>query len=66
MIRGVHSEVPEGFQGTFGGYYALSPGCPPGPILTKGFRPASVNTLYGRAPGYPRICLVSSSRRSAL
>jgi putative addiction module component (TIGR02574 family) len=47
MIRGLHSEVPEGFQGTFGGYYALSPGCPPGPILTTGFRPASVNTLLG-------------------
>jgi putative addiction module component (TIGR02574 family) len=48
MIRGLHSEVPEGFQGTFGGYYALSPGCPPGPILTTGFRPASVNTLLGK------------------
>ena len=38
-MRGLHSEVPERFQGSFGGYYAFSPGCPPGPILTTSFRP---------------------------
>ena len=41
-------------------------GRPPGPILTTSFRPASVITPIGRAPEYLRICLVSSSRRSAL
>src|SRR6185437_15370379 len=30
IIRGLHSEVPEGFQGSFGGYYAFSlPGAGP-------------------------------------
>ena len=47
IIRGLHSEVPEGFQGSFGGYCAFSSGCPPGPILTNCCRPASANTLLG-------------------
>jgi hypothetical protein len=29
IIYGLHSEVPKGFQGCFGGYYAFAPGCPP-------------------------------------
>ena len=35
------------YPGGFGGYYAFSPGCPTGPILTTGYRPASVITLLG-------------------
>ena len=46
-LTGLHSEVPEGFQGSFGGYCAFSCACPPGPILTTGFRPAPANALLG-------------------
>jgi putative addiction module component (TIGR02574 family) len=44
IIRRLHNEVPDGFQGSSGGYYAFS-SCPPRPILTTGFGPPSVNTL---------------------
>lgn len=47
IIRRLHNEVPGGFQGSFGGYYAFSARCPPGPILASGFGPPSANTLSG-------------------
>ena len=39
--------MPEGFHGSFGSYYAFSPGYRPDPILTAGHRQASVNTVLG-------------------
>ena len=47
IIRRLHNEVPNGFQGSFGGYYAFSPRCPPRRILTTDFGPPSVNTPLG-------------------
>jgi putative addiction module component (TIGR02574 family) len=47
IIRRLHNEVPDGFQGSFGGYYAFSSRSPLRPILTRGFGPPSVNTLLG-------------------
>jgi hypothetical protein len=46
IIYGLHSEVPKGFQGSFGGYYAFAPGCPPRPPRHR-FTPTSVNALLG-------------------
>ena len=49
IIRRLHNEVPDGFQGSFGGYYAFSSRCPPRPILTTHFGSPSVNTLLGES-----------------
>ena len=49
IIRRLRNEVPDGFQGSFGGYYAFSSRCPPRPILTTHFGSPSVNTLLGES-----------------
>jgi putative addiction module component (TIGR02574 family) len=41
IIYGLHSEVPKGFQGSFGGYYAFAPLSNP----HRSFTPPSVNTI---------------------
>jgi hypothetical protein len=64
-IYGLHSEVPKGFQGSFGSYYAFAPRRRPRPTLTTVFTPTSVDILI-EIPEYLRIRLFGSSHRSAL
>ncbi len=64
IIRGLHSEAPEGFQGSFGGYYAFSR-VPARPNPQHEFQTGVRKYSIGRAPELHTFAIASLARAAA-